>query len=1299
MKRKKTILSMFLIPLLFLAIFQGVFPFLMLVMGNVKATLENNAINVDRHIVENRRYTLENNMVGDWGKLQEESNVVAKNLENLLAEYDADIDDFISSDEMQNRLLSDVFSYMIEDIQHRKTSGIFLIMANDNPIDQPSTYNGFFVRDSDPQTTTAKNTDLLMECGDKNLARGENIALDSPWRTKFSFEGAGNREADKFFYTPYTAALANIDTDMVNLGYWSTPFILHDNYQDSHKMITYSMPLVYNGRVYGILGTELSTTYILGQTAVKDLDKNLNAGCMLAIDIGGGTYTSISGIGVLYDTVTQNGDTFKTETTKNKGLNRVVGSKVGEQNIYCIAEPLSIYSNNVPYDNTAWTVIGLVSENSIYEAGNQLYEHFLMIIVICVFIAVIFTVILTHRITRPIYRLISSVNGGMKGLNSFRPSNIYEIDELHDRFKGLARAEINTASQLMEEKEKYRIAVESSEDGFFSYLIDTDEIDIVNSHKCDGRWKFENDFKPKIMNSVYPDDRNILEDFYRKIPEEFNRDLRLKLAGEEEYQWYRVTGRLVKGERANKGMFIGSFRNINDEKLLEIERQHKEETDPVTSFYILKAGRAKIQKRRNVAPNGAMFNIDVDNLDNINTKYGSTFGDLILKELSKQIADKFADCRGTVFLRSGIDEIIGWLPGVLPAAAERKLAELEKEFSAILPSGAVDLHFHAGIIHCDDTYDDAKVVNHLQRVVDHAKYAEVPVVIYSDDLPDINTDTSFGKAVPAGVADEVELSTLAMDMFNHNNSKEPALDLLALKLSEKYGIKNLIITAFNHDYMSVNVDYCWKDPENKIKKKVFHYTQTQYEAFLNVVKYAQIQKVTGEMTGLSRLGVVSPDETGLVIHMNDNGVYSGSIMIVGVTDELAANKEFVETVKKLRNVIQNKANQDKHDRAAKAKSEFLARMSHEIRTPMNGIIGMTEIALKEGQSPEKVLDCLQKIQRSSNYLLSLLNDILDMSKIESDKMQLVERDFNLEKLLEDLHALLDAKFAEKNQKFISDITLAHSSFLGDPIRINQILINLLGNAIKFTDPGKNISLIVKETAFEGGKSQIYFAVKDQGIGISESNRQRIFQNFEQVEDTTGSRQGTGLGLAISRRLVHMMDSEILLTSQPGKGSTFEFTLMLMPADPHGENNSGRDDDLQFPGVNVLICEDNDLNAEIVQTILSDYKINVITAVNGQDGVEKFARSQEGYFGLVLMDIMMPNLNGLDATRKIRNLPRADSKTVPIVAMSANAFDEDKKRSLARGMNAHISKPINVPMLENILIKFVRKKGEKPQKES
>lgn len=179
----------------------------------------------------------------------------------------------------------------------------------------------------------------------------------------------------------------------------------------------------------------------------------------------------------------------------------------------------------------------------------------------------------------------------------------------------------------------------------------------------------------------------------------------------------------------------------------------------------------------------------------------------------------------------------------------------------------------------------------------------------------------------------------------------------------------------------------------------------------------------------------------------------------------------------------------------------------------------------------------------------------------------------------------------------------------------------------------------------------------------------------------------------------MMDSEILLSSEPGKGSTFEFTLMLMPAAPHEENTGGRGEDLQFPGVNVLVCEDNDLNAEIVQTILSDYKINVITAVNGQDGVEKFAQSQEGYFGLVLMDIMMPKLNGLDATRKIRNLPRADSKTVPIVAMSANAFDEDKKRSLARGMNAHLSKPINVPMLEKILIKFVGKKGEETQKES
>ena len=164
----------------------------------------------------------------------------------------------------------------------------------------------------------------------------------------------------------------------------------------------------------------------------------------------------------------------------------------------------------------------------------------------------------------------------------------------------------------------------------------------------------------------------------------------------------------------------------------------------------------------------------------------------------------------------------------------------------------------------------------------------------------------------------------------------------------------------------------------------------------------------------------------------------------------------------------------------------------------------------------------------------------------------------------------------------------------------------------------------------------------------------------------------------------MMDSEILLSSEPGKGSTFEFTLMLMPAAPHEENDRGRGEDLQFPGVNVLVCEDNDLNAEIVQTILSDYKINVITAVNGRDGVEKFARSQEGYFGLVLMDIMMPKLNGLDATRKIRNLPRADSKTVPIVAMSANAFDEDSRRSLECGMNGHLSKPVQLPKLFKLL---------------
>ena len=392
-------------------------------------------------------------------------------------------------------------------------------------------------------------------------------------------------------------------------------------------------------------------------------------------------------------------------------------------------------------------------------------------------------------------------------------------------------------------------------------------------------------------------------------------------------------------------------------------------------------------------------------------------------------------------------------------------------------------------------------------------------------------------------------------------------------------------------------------------------------------------------------------------------------------------------------MLQSYIRQRQHDAAARAKSDFLSRMSHEIRTPMNGIIGMTNIALAPGRSQEEVRHCLNKISASSQYLLGLLNDILDMSKIDSGKMQILCADFSMDDLLSTVRQMLLPQMKGKGIFFEEEIRLNAHWFRGDRLRISQILVNILGNAIKFTPAGGTIRLTVREEGTgegnQGTYSDVFFEVSDTGIGISPENQERVFRAFEQVPgDGASGIRGTGLGLSISSRLARLMGGKINLTSHLGQGSTFDFTLPLT----HGTQIQPLQEiqTIRFDGKKLLLVEDNDLNAEIAETILEELGFTVEIAADGDEGVEALRGSLPGTFDIVLMDIMMPRMNGLEATRLIRATEgRPDLKALPILAMSANAFDDDVKKSLESGMNGHLSKPIEMDKLMAALTKSLR----------
>ena len=373
-----------------------------------------------------------------------------------------------------------------------------------------------------------------------------------------------------------------------------------------------------------------------------------------------------------------------------------------------------------------------------------------------------------------------------------------------------------------------------------------------------------------------------------------------------------------------------------------------------------------------------------------------------------------------------------------------------------------------------------------------------------------------------------------------------------------------------------------------------------------------------------------------------------------------------------------------------ARNDFLANMSHDIRTPMNAIVGYTNIAKTNKHKPETVADALDKIGSSSHYLLSLINDILDISKIESGKMQISCGPCDLAELfrrIEDITAL-QAKKKSLVINYCYD-NICHYQVITDELRIEQIIINIVSNAIKYTPPGKTVDLIAEEVPSPGGKNKYRFIIRDTGIGIKEDYMPHIFESFTREERTTVNRiQGTGLGLAITAKIVEMMGGTISVKSKLGEGSEFTVELELEPLETDSQANAENSENIDLAGHRILLVEDNAINAEIARMILEQYGAEVQQAENGKIGLEALQEKGPGYYDAVLMDIQMPVMNGFEATKAIRALGGAYATALPIIAMSANAYDEDVRDCLAAGMNGHIAKPFNPDELMRILRRYI-----------
>ncbi|WP_080797938.1 ATP-binding protein [Arabiibacter massiliensis] len=421
-------------------------------------------------------------------------------------------------------------------------------------------------------------------------------------------------------------------------------------------------------------------------------------------------------------------------------------------------------------------------------------------------------------------------------------------------------------------------------------------------------------------------------------------------------------------------------------------------------------------------------------------------------------------------------------------------------------------------------------------------------------------------------------------------------------------------------------------------------------------------------------------------------VAAGVVLVVAL---LVAAVAIVVSVSKVRNRMME-IRLEKAEETGRAKADFLSRMSHEIRTPMNAIIGLSNVASLSGEATPAIRASLEKINTSAQFLLALVNDILDMSKIENDKMRIEPAPMSPRSLAERLQSMFGL-LAEEKGLALEVRCDVEGLVEADDVRLQQVLANLLTNAFKFTDAGGAVQLTLHETARAGGAASIRFGVKDDGAGIKEEDLERIFVSFEQAAENRRNAQGTGLGLAISSNLVRLMGGRLEVSSRWGEGSEFFFTLRLPVAGGEGPEGKGGSLAEEAPartlsGTRALVAEDNDLNAEIAQALLEMEGVASDRAADGREAVELFAASEPGAYDFVLMDVKMPVLDGLAAAGEIRALPRADARAVPIVALTANTFQEDRDKAAAAGMDAFVPKPFDARQLYDTLEGLLGRQG-------
>lgn len=756
--------------------------------------------------------------------------------------------------------------------------------------------------------------------------------------------------------------------------------------------------------------------------------------------------------------------------------------------------------------------------------------------------------------------------------------------------------------------------------------------------------------------------------------------------------WCRVTMSAVEyGENGQNGTVLGIIEDITKEQTMAMALEEAKSRDLLTGLWNREAGTRIAQEYMAKKPLGercALMLLDMDNFTRINQEEGVAFANAVLQEVADILRAETEpdDIRG----RMGGDEFMLVLKGRgkagatvtgprIAARVRELLLQSDKDISISVSIGMCATEVvdeYSGLYRCAEST--------LKYVKENCQGNAACYLDTSNELGEMLTDLYTEKhqlnTIEQGLTEQREdLVSFALDLLGKARNLNDAVQLLFARLGKTYGLDRVSLLDVDRDYLTCRFSYQWaRDKTDLMMHKTFYITREQYEQWPGQF----------DPSGLNRHAVYDESSMScLQAAIWNQGMFAGILSFEVKADGYSWNDEQRKLLEELSKIIPSFVMKARADAVSQAKTDFLSRMSHEIRTPLNAIVGMTAIARNVVDHRDRVLECLDKLETSNQYLISLINDILDMSRIESGKMELNVQPMDMEDFVRSLEGMMRPQAEQKGLRFIVENRCCQGlALVTDRLRLEQVLINIIGNAVKFTGEGGDVVFSITPEERCSGGQRLTFSVKDTGIGIASEALDSIFNAFEQAEKNTSVRYGgTGLGLAISSRLVQMMGGTLGVRSVLGEGSEFYFTLTLPIGKLDGETPRSREPEHHdFHGRRLLVVEDNLLNQEIAQSLLEMEGFLVETAENGQAALDAFGSHEPGYYDAVLMDIRMPVMDGIEATRRIRTMERPDSRTIPIIAMTANAFDQDSRKSLDSGMNGHLSKPIRVEELLGML---------------